>query len=260
MGGGVKGDLMEGATATEDGTAGLVPPPPKGTIKRYLRADGIWCPPDGGNADTIDGFHASETRNAADTCVVRDASGYVQLGYINSDTPDNEDPAISQVVVTNGSDDYYRKASLAQLKDYLRIKRILGNTLFLNLNPNLSGTKQYICFLSVYTYAWAPAPSMFWVSTRKTGHVRFRVSFNDSGSSDCGIRSFECVRYGDIGNIFAVKSGSRVWDFYISTSDSTDWAHVFGFSLGYQDFSYKYMAITSLPTGAIQATEVTSMP
>lgn len=118
---------MIGATAAEDGTAGLVPPPPKGTMDRYLRADGIWCPPDGGNADTIDGFHASQTRDSANTCVVRDANGYTQLGYINSDTPDDENPNISQVIVTNGSDDHYRKASLAWLKGLLGGYYMIGN-------------------------------------------------------------------------------------------------------------------------------------
>lgn len=39
--------------------------------------------------------------------------------YVGANTSNNENPAISQVLVTNGSDSYYRKASLAHLKSSL---------------------------------------------------------------------------------------------------------------------------------------------
>ena len=44
-----------------------------------------------------------------------DVSGYSWLSYINSSTPNSENPGISQVIVTNGSDNYYRKSSIAAL-------------------------------------------------------------------------------------------------------------------------------------------------
>jgi len=44
-----------------------------------------------------------------------DVSGYSYFGYINSSTPNNEGSAISQVIVTNGSDNFYRKSSIAAL-------------------------------------------------------------------------------------------------------------------------------------------------
>lgn len=44
-----------------------------------------------------------------------DGSGYTYFGYINSSTGNSENPAISQVIVTNGSDNFYRKASIAHL-------------------------------------------------------------------------------------------------------------------------------------------------
>ena len=42
-----------------------------------------------------------------------DNNGYTTLGYINSNTSNNENPTISQVIVTNGSDNYYRKSSIS---------------------------------------------------------------------------------------------------------------------------------------------------
>ena len=48
-----------------------------------------------------------------------DASGYIYFNYINSNTPNSENPAVSQVIVTNGSDNYYRKSSIASFTTYL---------------------------------------------------------------------------------------------------------------------------------------------
>ncbi len=36
------------------------------------------------DAGLVDGFHASQTRNLKNTCAVRDAAGYLQLGWINT--------------------------------------------------------------------------------------------------------------------------------------------------------------------------------
>lgn len=44
-----------------------------------------------------------------------DASGYMFFNYVNSSTANGENPSVSQVVVTNGTDGYYRKASIAHL-------------------------------------------------------------------------------------------------------------------------------------------------
>ena len=71
------------------------------------------------NADKVDGFHASQTAGSKSTCVVTDANGYTNLNYINSNTGNNENPTVSQVIVTNGSDNYYRKASLSHVKSAL---------------------------------------------------------------------------------------------------------------------------------------------
>lgn len=80
-------------------------------------------PADGGNADTVDGFHASQTRNAKNTCVVRDDSGFTHLNYINSDTGRNENGVVSQIITTNDTDNYYRKVSLEHLKSKLNVTK-----------------------------------------------------------------------------------------------------------------------------------------
>ena len=44
-----------------------------------------------------------------------DGNGYVFFHYINSNTGNNENPGISQVITTNGGDNFYRKASIGHL-------------------------------------------------------------------------------------------------------------------------------------------------
>ena len=49
----------------------------------------------------------------ANTIGRSDANGYTFFGYINSNTGNSENPTISQVIVTNGSDNFYRKSSIS---------------------------------------------------------------------------------------------------------------------------------------------------
>ena len=51
----------------------------------------------------------------ANTIGRSDANGYTYFNYINSNTANNENPGISQIITTNGSDNFYRKASVAHL-------------------------------------------------------------------------------------------------------------------------------------------------
>lgn len=71
-----------------------------------------------GSSTYLNGYQGS-IQNTANTYVLRDKNKYVNLNYINSDTAKNENVAISQVIVTNDSDNYYRKTSLAHLKTSL---------------------------------------------------------------------------------------------------------------------------------------------
>lgn len=71
-----------------------------------------------GSSTYLNGYRGSIPNNA-NTYVLRDKNKYVYLNYINSDTTKNENVAISQVIVTNDTDNYYRKTSLANLKTSL---------------------------------------------------------------------------------------------------------------------------------------------
>ena len=106
-----------------------------------------WCMPDADVPSTLihensDGISVGKGTQAADGTVtwtsgqfhtlqgngtfqVQDASGneklrvdnnrYLYTNYINSDTGNNENPAVSQIIVTNGNDNYYRKASASHV-------------------------------------------------------------------------------------------------------------------------------------------------
>ena len=74
-----------------------------------------------GNADTVDGYHAS-VANAASMAVVRDGSGdiffrYSFSSYVN--TTDNDVDGISRFVVKNG-DNYHRSATTTLAADTIR--------------------------------------------------------------------------------------------------------------------------------------------
>jgi len=55
----------------------------------------------------------------ANTIGRSDANGYTYFFYINSNTSNSENPGVSQVIVTNGGDNFYRKASIAHLTSSL---------------------------------------------------------------------------------------------------------------------------------------------
>lgn len=55
----------------------------------------------------------------ANTIGRSDANGYTYFGYINVNTGNSENGTVSQVVITNGTDNFYRKASIAHLTSNL---------------------------------------------------------------------------------------------------------------------------------------------
>ena len=64
------------------------------------------------DADLLDGYHASTTRNAANTIPIRDANGYLQLGWINT-TSGATGSTINKIYASN--DDYIRYVTPATL-------------------------------------------------------------------------------------------------------------------------------------------------
>ena len=69
------------------------------------------------DADLLDGHHASSTRNSANTIPVRDGSGYLNLGWINT-TSGNTTSTLTDIYV-NTNDGYIRKATPAHFRSQI---------------------------------------------------------------------------------------------------------------------------------------------
>lgn len=72
------------------------------------------------NADELQGYTVA-TSATASTIALRDGGGNLWATYFNQGSANNENPSVSQVLVTNGSDNYLRKASAAYLLEQLML-------------------------------------------------------------------------------------------------------------------------------------------
>jgi hypothetical protein len=88
------------------------------------------------NADQLQGFTLAVTATA-NTIVARDASAYIYAVYFNQSSPNSENPTVSQVMTTNGSDNYDRKCSLGSFEAQMSLSSIGG---LLNAASQLNGT------------------------------------------------------------------------------------------------------------------------
>lgn len=77
------------------------------------------------NADQLNGLVASSAPTAG-SIAARDAGGNLFAAYLNQGSGNNENPAISQIFVNNGSDGYLRKASFAYLMAQMTLSSIGG--------------------------------------------------------------------------------------------------------------------------------------
>lgn len=94
------------------------------SIQARVKNNGTWTAPvtiwnsgndgsgSGLNADLLDGYHLSTTRNAPNTVPVRDANGYLNLGWINT-TSGVTTNTINKIYASN--DDYMRYVTPATL-------------------------------------------------------------------------------------------------------------------------------------------------
>lgn len=206
---------MIGATATEDGTAGLVPPPPKGTIKRYLRADGIWCPPNGGDAVTVGGKTADDLldyRNATNT------------------------PTIPTSLPANGGN-----------------ADTLGNSVSARYILNNSANYQKIFSLIVNRYQ--NYPTTINVKTGREVSNWFDFCTYPNGPSSLRYLSripLDAINKGTI-SLYTSFVGGQTWDFYIRSSEAYGGVNVA--VLGTQTgVVFKNEGVSSLPEGYVAAT------
>lgn len=96
-------------------------------------ASGTWGINISGSAANLGGYAASVS-NVANTIPVRDGNGYTYFNYLNSNTNNNENGTVSQVIITNGSDNFYRKASVGHLT------ASLSGTAPINITGNAGNT------------------------------------------------------------------------------------------------------------------------
>lgn len=67
-----------------------------------------------GNAATVAGYGVSASPTA-NTLMLRDGNGYSYVNYLNQSSNNSENPTVSQVMVTNGTDNFLRKATVAHV-------------------------------------------------------------------------------------------------------------------------------------------------
>ena len=72
------------------------------------------------NADELQGYTVATTATA-NTVALRDGGGNLWTTYFNQSSANGENPSISQVMVTNGSDGYLRKAGIGYFQQSLSI-------------------------------------------------------------------------------------------------------------------------------------------
>lgn len=75
------------------------------------------------SAALLSGLAPSDVANA-NTIAQRNSSGYLFASYFNQSSGNEENPAVSQVIVTNGTDGYFRKSSIESFGHYISARNI----------------------------------------------------------------------------------------------------------------------------------------
>jgi hypothetical protein len=79
------------------------------------------------SAASLAGYPPSDV-SGANTVVVRDNNGDSRARYYFASQPDDENPTVDQLVVRNGTDNYYRLASVTHAGQYIAGQNITGRT------------------------------------------------------------------------------------------------------------------------------------
>lgn len=120
------------------------------------------------NANTVAGLSVTSGASG-NTVMARDGSGYAYAQYFNQASGNNENPTISQFMVTNGADGFQRKASVAAVKSAL-------GALGLSDFPALLSSNGYQKFPTGVILQWGSA----FISGTTT--VNFPVTFPNGAS------------------------------------------------------------------------------
>ena len=144
-----------------------------------------------GNADTVDGYHAS-TSTIANGIVVRDGNGYIFGNYINT-TDDVVGGSVTGVIVKQG-DNYHRTGNQAAIRSFLGLGSLAYSSDTIPTNNNqLSNGAGYVTSSGSVSYA---SESYIVRSTNDFRHANRAPSdwhglanswhFNDSGTLGVG--------------------------------------------------------------------------
>lgn len=110
---------------------------------------------------------AGTSFGTANTIGRSDVNGYTFFYYINSSTANSENPAVSQVITTNGTDNYYRKSSIASFTGYVQSNasgnwgiNITGNAATAT-SATSAGSTTYLAALGNYVWSASTLPTGF---------------------------------------------------------------------------------------------------
>jgi hypothetical protein len=136
------------------------------------------------DADLLDGYHASTTRNAANTIPIRDANGYLQLGWINT-TSGSHVGTVTKIYASD--DDYIRYVTPAHLASQMPVVTTTYNTSLNSDSRNSRGvTRLYRrdsdSDYSVQTY-WTGSYWRLYGYVGDTGHADTHVGYADSAGN-----------------------------------------------------------------------------
>lgn len=140
----------------------------------------------GCDADFLDGLNAA-TAAVANTVAARDASGHINAVNFNQASANSENPTVSQIMVTNGSDNYLRKATVAHVKSALGLPKMAWCCISSGtggLNTNISSSNI--------------------TSTSKVGTGTFTVDYTAAGFTT--VPSIQTTTFGAPGYAFATGS------------------------------------------------------
>lgn len=130
------------------------------------------------NADTTDGLHVHGGRNNEANKIVRtDGNGYIQCGYINSSSGDeNNNSSPARVWGTNGSDSYLRTYRTSALSVNYATSSNTTNTFTYANNWNVSYASNKVNFITCGGTAASGAPGGYYSGVSfMTSYVGFQL-------------------------------------------------------------------------------------
>lgn len=136
------------------------------------------------NWGTYGGVPAAGTSFANPNTIGRsDVNGYTYFHYINSNTSNSENPTVSQVIVTTGGDNFYRKASIAHLTSSL------SGTAPINISGNAATATTATSANNIDGIAFknSNVSSPFTVDTEGVNGIGYSNGYNLFGYTDGGV-------------------------------------------------------------------------